>query len=129
MIWAGWIPFRASLMAMRRTSWIDQRINDGAVVPWSLPRFGASFFWAMADWRDGGSPPSWRRRASYMTMPPVPGSALIVIEPELVLGGLKTILDRPAMTLDRYQRFERCSRWTPGGKEGEIAIGDVATNQ
>ena len=64
-----------------------------------------------------------------MTMPPVPGSALIVIEPELVLGGLKTILDRPAMTLDRYQRFERCSRWTPGGKEGEIAIGDVATNQ
>jgi hypothetical protein len=64
-----------------------------------------------------------------MTMPPVPGSALIVIEPELVLGGLKTILDRPAMTLDRYQCFERCSRWTPGGKEGEIAIGDVATNQ
>ena len=64
-----------------------------------------------------------------MTMPPVPGSALIVIESELVLRGLKTILDRPAMTLDRYQRFERRSRWTPSGKEGEIAIGDVATNQ
>ena len=55
--------------------------------------------------------------------------ALVVIEPKLVLRGLKTILDRPAMTLDRYQCFERCSRWTPGGKEGEIAIGDVATNQ
>jgi hypothetical protein len=63
-----------------------------------------------------------------MTMPPVPGSALIVIEPELVLRGLQTILDGPAMTLDRYQRFERCSRWTLG-KGSEIAIGDVATNQ
>jgi len=29
MICAGWIRFRASLMVMRRTSWIDQRINDG----------------------------------------------------------------------------------------------------
>jgi hypothetical protein len=28
MMCAGWIRFRASLMAMRRTSWIDQRIND-----------------------------------------------------------------------------------------------------
>jgi hypothetical protein len=31
-------------MAMRRTSWIDQRINGGAVVPWSLPWSGVSFF-------------------------------------------------------------------------------------
>ena len=35
---------------MRRTSWIDQRINDGAAVSWPLLRFDASFFWAMADW-------------------------------------------------------------------------------
>jgi len=48
MICAGWIRFRASLMAMR----------------WFLPWFGVSFFWAVADWRDVGSPPSWRRRAS-----------------------------------------------------------------
>ena len=64
-----------------------------------------------------------------MTMPTMPGSALVVIEPELVLRGLKTILDRPPMTLDRYQRFDRRSCWTPGGKEGEIAIGDVAADQ
>ena len=32
MMCAGWIRFRASLMAMRRTSWIDQRINDGVAV-------------------------------------------------------------------------------------------------
>jgi hypothetical protein len=36
-----------------------------------------------------------------MTMPPVPGSAFIVIEPELVLRGLKTILDRPASIEDK----------------------------
>jgi hypothetical protein len=64
-----------------------------------------------------------------MTMPRVPGPALIVIEPELVLRGLKTILDGPPMPLDRHQRFDRCSRWTPGGKEGEIAIGDAAADQ
>jgi hypothetical protein len=59
----------------------------------------------------------------------MPGSALVVIEPELVLRGLKTILDRPPMTLDRYQRFDRCSCWTPGGKEGEIAISYISTDQ
>src|ERR1700687_3022057 len=61
---AGWIRFRASLMAMRRTSWIDQRINDGVAMLWFLPWFGVPFFLVAADWRDGGSPPSWRRRAS-----------------------------------------------------------------
>ena len=64
MMCAGWIRFRASLMAIRRTSWIDQRINDGLAMLLSLPWFGVSFFLAVADWRDGGSPPSWRRRAS-----------------------------------------------------------------
>ena len=49
---------------MRRTSWIDQRINDGVAMRWLLPWFGGWFFLAAADWRDGGSPPSWRRRAS-----------------------------------------------------------------
>src|SRR3979411_2636837 len=64
MICAGWIRFRASLMAMRRVSWIDQRINDDVAMRWFLPWFGASFFLTAADWRGGGSPPSWRRRAS-----------------------------------------------------------------
>jgi hypothetical protein len=32
MTCAGWIRFRASLMAMRRTSWIDHRINDDAAM-------------------------------------------------------------------------------------------------
>ena len=80
----------------------------------------------MADRRHHGEGEHHQRR---MTIPTVPGSALVVIEPELVLGGLKTVLDRPAMTLDRHQRFDRCSRRTPSGKKGEIAIGDVAADR
>src|SRR5882762_6018565 len=131
MICAGWIRFRASLMAMRRTSWIDQRINDGVAMLWALPWFGVSFFLAAANWRDGGSPPSWRRRASPedVAMPSMPGSALVVIEPELVFRGLETVLDRPPMAFDRHQRFDGCSRWTPGAEEGEITIGDISTDQ
>src|SRR4030088_3251286 len=131
MICAGWIRFRASLMAMRRTSWIDQRINDGVAMLWVLPWFDVSFFLATADWRDGGSPPSWRRRAS----PGKRGDATHAricsrcVEPELVFRGLKTVLDRPPMAFDRHQRFDGCSRWTPGGEEGEIAIGDMTTDQ
>ena len=33
------------------------------------------------------------------------------------------------MAFDRHQRFDGCSRWTPSAEEGEIAIGDVTTDQ
>src|ERR1700732_3103584 len=33
------------------------------------------------------------------------------------------------MAFDRHQRFDGCRRWTPGGEEGEIAIGDMTTDQ
>src|SRR4029077_2508044 len=83
MMCAGWIRFRASLMAMRRTSWIDHRINDGVALVWLLPWLGGWFFLAAADWRDGGSPPSWREHHhGKVAMPAMPGSALVVIEPE-----------------------------------------------
>ena len=49
MMCAGWIRFRASLMATRRISWIDQRISGGVAMPRFLLWFGVSFFWAMAD--------------------------------------------------------------------------------
>src|SRR5438046_3746187 len=116
---------------MRRTSWIDHRINDGVAMVWFLPWFGGWFFLTAADWRDGGSPPSWRRRASPWKRGDAnhPGSALVVIESELILRGFKTILDGPPMAFDRDQRFNRCSRWTPGSEEGEIAIGDATTDQ
>src|SRR5450755_3820971 len=50
---------------------------------------------------------------------------LVVIEPELVFRGLKTVLDRPPMAFDRHQRLDGCSRWTPDA-EGEITIGDIS---
>ena len=64
-----------------------------------------------------------------VAMPAMPGSALVVIESELVLGGLETVLDRPPMAFDRHQRFDGCSRWTPGREESEIAIGDTTADQ
>jgi hypothetical protein len=33
------------------------------------------------------------------------------------------------MTFDRHQRFDGCTHRTPSGEEGEIAIGDVTTDQ
>src|SRR5665213_98444 len=89
------------------------------------------FFWrrrisAMADRRHHGE---GEHHQGHMTVPTMPGSALVVIEPEFVFRGLKTILDRPPMAFDPYQRFDRRSRRTPGGEEGEIAIGDVTTDQ
>src|SRR5450631_3342913 len=62
-------------------------------------------------------------------MPSMPRSALVVIEPELVFRGLKTVLDRPPMAFDRHQRFDGFSRWTPAAEEGEITIGDISTDQ
>src|SRR6201993_4968689 len=42
-----------------------------------------------------------------VTMPAVPGSAFVVVEPELVFGCLEAILDRPAMALDADQGLDR----------------------
>ena len=80
----------------------------------------------MADRRHHGE---GEHHQGNVAMPSMPGSALVVIEPELVFRGLKAVLDRPAMAFDRHQHFDRCSHWTPSGEEGEIAIGDVATDQ
>jgi hypothetical protein len=49
MMCAGWIRFRASLIAMRRISCIDQRISCGVAMFWFLRGDGVSFFLAMAD--------------------------------------------------------------------------------
>src|SRR5664280_421976 len=89
------------------------------------------FFWrrrigAMADHRHHGE---GEHHQGNVAMPPMPGSALVVIEPELVFRGLKTVLDRPPMAFDRHQRFDGRCRWTPGGEEGEITIGDISTDQ
>src|SRR5258708_13367786 len=61
-----------------------------------------------------------------VTMPAVPGTALVVVEAEFVLGRLETILDRPAVSFDLDQGLDARSVGTPGGEEGHIVIGDVA---
>ena len=72
----------------------------------------------MADHRHHGE---GEHHHGNVAMPAMPGSALVVVEPELVLGGLKTVLDCPPMAFDLHQCFDRCCRWAPGGEEGEIA--------
>src|SRR5258708_36794704 len=95
MMCAGWIRFRASLMATRRISWIDQRINDGVALLLFLPWSGVPFFWrrrigAMADHRhhrEGDHP------QGNVAMPPMPGSAPVWIGPEPLFLGPITPLD------------------------------------
>ena len=64
-----------------------------------------------------------------VTMPAMPGSGFVVVEPELVLGSLKAVLDRPAMALDADQGLDRSPCRTPGGEVGEIAVGDITPDQ
>ena len=80
----------------------------------------------MADHRHHGE---GEHHQGNVAMPAVPGSALVVIESELVFSGLKAVLDRPSMAFDCHQRFDGCCRWAPGGEEGEIAIRDISTDQ
>ena len=114
-------------------SWIDQRISDGVAVLLCLPWFGGAFFLAAADWRDGGLPPSWRRRAS-------PGKrgdathARICSRCDRVRNSLfavsKLVSRSPTDGLSTATSVsDGCCCWTPGGEEGEITIGDMTTDQ
>ncbi len=47
-----------------------------------------------------------QRHQGHMTVPAVPGTALVVIEAELGLGGLEAVLDRPAPALGLDQRLD-----------------------
>ena len=53
----------------------------------------------------------------------------VVVEAELVLGGLEGVLDRPAPALDRDERRDRGARRAPRREEREIAFGEVAPDQ
>jgi hypothetical protein len=59
----------------------------------------------------------------------VPGARLVVVEAELVLGGLEAVLDGPAMSFHRDQCLDGRSNWTPCREERQIAIGDIAPDQ
>jgi hypothetical protein len=59
-------------------------------------------------------------------MPAMPGSGLVVIETELVLGGLETVLNRPATAFNADQRLARGFRRAPCSEVSEVSIGDIA---
>src|SRR5260370_35820858 len=58
----------------------------------------------------------------YVAMPAVPGSALVVIEPGLVFGGLETGLDRSSMALHRGTRFACCCCRAPASDAVALTI-------
>jgi hypothetical protein len=52
-----------------------------------------------------------------------------MVEPQLVLGHLETIFDRPTMSLDHDRDIDACSNRTPGGEKRQVAISEVAADQ
>src|SRR5208283_3199237 len=59
----------------------------------------------------------------------MPRAGFIVVEAELVLGSLKTVLNRPAMTLDKDKFFQGRALRTPSREEGHLPIGNIAADQ
>jgi hypothetical protein len=62
-------------------------------------------------------------------MPSVPRAGFVMIEAELVPGGLEAVLDRTAMPLDRDEALDVGPCRAPGSEERQIAIGDGAADQ
>src|ERR1700722_4701149 len=111
---------RARRCATRRISWIDQRMK------WSGVFFGYRLISQVLDRRYHGEAKHDERD---VTMPAMPGSGLVVVETELVLGSLEAVLDRPAMAFDADQRVDRSPSWAPCGEVREISVCDVAPDQ
>src|SRR5512134_3926469 len=107
----------ASRMVTRRISWTDQRTSAGPVRLSGF--FGGCLIGAAPDGRQYGKREHDERDVS---VPAVPASRLVVIEPEFVLRCLKCILDRPARAFHPDQRPDICAVRTPGREEGKLLI-------
>src|SRR3712207_1632719 len=64
-----------------------------------------------------------------MAVPAVPGPGLIVVKSKLGLGGLKAVLNRPAMPFDLDQCGHVCPGRAPGREKGKLAISNAAADQ
>src|SRR4029450_1635985 len=64
-----------------------------------------------------------------MPVPAVPRARLVVRQPQLGLGGLERILDRPAPAFRPPQSRDRGAGWTPGREERQILIAEGASDQ
>lgn len=49
-----------------------------------------------------------------MAVPAVPGTGLVMVEPELIFRGFKAFLNPPARSFDLHQRLQLCPLWAPG---------------
>ena len=76
----------------------------------------------MADHRQQGE---GEHHQGDVTVPAMTAACLVVIEPELVLGGLEPVLDRPATALDPDQHLERDAPRAPGGEERQAPVGQA----
>ena len=77
----------------------------------------------MADHRQQGEGEHHQRDVA---VPAVPAARLVVIEAELIPGGLEAVLDRPAAAFDPYQHLERGTFRAPGGEERQALVGQAA---
>ena len=64
-----------------------------------------------------------------MPVPAMPRASLVMIEAELILCGLEAVFDRPSMPFDADQRLHRGAPRRPCGEEGQITIGNIASDQ
>src|SRR3954447_24232083 len=88
----------ARRVATRRISWSDQRMRPGELEQ----RFwGRRLVGVVADDRQHGEGQHHQRD---VPVPAVPAAGLVVVEPELGLGALEALLDRPALPLDLDQQ-------------------------
>ncbi len=89
---------------MRRISWSDQRMRFGV-----LWRRCGSFFWRrlVCLLADGSHHGEGEQDERDVTVPAMPRSRLVVVEPKFVFGSLEAVLNRPTMAIDIDQRFDR----------------------
>lgn len=87
------------------------------------------FGWCVSFLMNGGHHGEGQHDKRYVTMPAMPGPRFIMIEAELVFGGLKAVFDRPAMSFNGDQLLDGSSGGTPGGEVGEFVINDMAPDQ
>ena len=64
-----------------------------------------------------------------VAMPAVPGTRLVVVETEFVLGRLEPVLDGPATAFHGHESFERRAERAPGREEGHRPVGDGAADE
>ena len=64
-----------------------------------------------------------------VAVPTMPRPGFVVVEAELVLGGLEAVLDRPAMAFDSDKGLDAGAGRAPCREEGEIAVADVTADQ